>query len=219
MLRRRMQGTIRVDLGRCETCLWGCLRVHGLRNHSFAFIFHPFPYFTEIVLLSDNSSLSCPSLFPAFLTSFHSPLWKCAAPRWSSLLSGLSVLCSCPLADMGDRAKMYHILTECRSASQPTVGGFFPCLQSNISFVLVISSLVVIRSKEPPVKLEVYQIPIQYWTSARLLDLHHVTISGSSTCCRKDTFDAAQNDAEQLVIDKLRLKSQYFGLQCPPWKG
>lgn len=26
----------------------------------------------------------------------------------------------------------------------------------------------------------------------------------------KDTFDAAQNDAEQLVIDKLRLKSQYI---------
>ena len=27
---------------------------------------------------------------------------------------------------------------------------------------------------------------------------------------RKDTFDAAQNDAEQLVVDKLRLKSQYI---------
>lgn len=61
-----------------------------------------------------------------------------------------------------------------------SLGGFFACLHSNISFVLVISSLVVIRSKEPQVKLEVYQIPMYNFTilnfsqTPRLASYHYL---------------------------------------------
>ena len=116
MLRRRMQGKILLDLGRCETCLWGCLRVHGLRNHSFAFIFHPFPYFTEIEIILHWVVHPYSQLFwPLFTLRFGN------ARRQGGLRCYPGYQCCVPVPwptwEIGQ--KCTTVLTECRSASQP----------------------------------------------------------------------------------------------------